>query len=131
MSAFDGSEFEKTKAEAKARWGGTDAYRQYEEKNGNRSERERNEAAEGLDRIMEAFAGCLKNGAAADSAEAQALTRRLQNYITERYYDCTDTILASLGRTYVSDERFRRNIDRHGAGTAAFISEAIAIRCGK
>ena len=117
--------FEKTKAEAQARWGGTDAYREYEAKTGRLSDRERDAAAEGLDRIMEAFAVCMKNGGTAGSAEAQALVRRLQSYITEHYYNCTDQILAGLGQTYVADERFRQNIDRHGAGTAAFIRDAI------
>jgi hypothetical protein len=30
---------------------------------------------------------------------------------------------------YVADERFRENIDRHGEGTAAFLSAAIAAYC--
>jgi hypothetical protein len=32
---------------------------------------------------------------------------------------------------YVADERFKNNIDKHADGTAAFISEAIAVYCGK
>ncbi len=131
MAAFDNSEFEKTAAEARAKWGGTDAYKQYEEKTGNRSDRERADAAAGLERIMEAFAVCKKDGDDADSAEAQALVKRLQAYITEHYYDCTDRILAGLGQMYVADERFRQSIDRHGAGTAAFIREAIEACCEK
>ena len=129
MTAFDNSEFEKTKAEAKARWGGTDAYRQYEEKTASFSDRERDDAAAGLDCIMEAFAACMKNGGSAGSAEAQALVKRLQSYITEHFYDCTDRILAGLGQMYAADERFRQNIDRHGTGTAAFICEAIRVFC--
>ena len=129
MTAFDNAEYEKRAAEAKACWGKTEAYKQFEEKNGARSERERAALAEGLDRIMEAFAVCMKNGKAADSAEAQALVRRLQNYITEHFYTCTEQILLGLGQTYVSDERFRQNIDKHGAGTAAYVCEAIKICC--
>ena len=105
--------------------------RVFEEKNGARSEQERAALAEGLDRIMEAFAVCMKNGEAADSAEAQALVRRLQNYITEHFYTCTEQILLGLGQTYVSDERFRQNIDKHGAGAAAFIRNAIEAFCRK
>ncbi len=131
MTAFDNAESEKRAAEAKARWGKTEAYKQFEEKNGARSEQERAALAEGLDRIMEAFAVCMKNGEAADSAEAQALVRRLQNYITEHFYTCTEQILLGLGQTYVSDERFRQNIDKHGAGAAAFIRNAIEAFCGK
>lgn len=131
MTAFDNSEFEKTKAEAKARWGGTDAYKEYEEKTGAQTARERDDAAAGLDRIMAAFAACMQTGDAAASPAAQALVRRLQSYITAHFYTCTDQILAGLGQMYVADERFRQNIDRHGAGAAAFIRDAIAAYCGQ
>ena len=131
MTAFDNSEFEKTKAEAKARWGDTAAYKQYEEKAGAYSAQDQNDLAAGMEQIMEAFAVCMKNDAAAVSAEAQALVRRLQSYITAHYYNCTDQILAGLGRMYVADERFRQNIDKHGMGTAAFIRDAIEAYCEK
>ena len=131
MTAFDNSEFEKTEAEAKARWGDTAAYKQYEEKTKSYSTQEQDALAKGMDQIMEAFAACMKNGAAAVSAEAQALVQRLQSYITEHYYNCTNQILAGLGRMYVADERFRQIIDRHGAGTAAFICAAIEAYAGK
>ena len=61
--------------------------------------------------------------------EAQALVAKLQNTITSFYYTCTDEILAGLGRMYVADERFKKNIDKYGEGTAEFASQAIAIYC--
>ena len=131
MTAFDNGEFEKTKAEAKARWGDTAACKQYEEKTESYSAQEQDALAKGMDQIMEAFAACMKNGAAAAFAEAQALVQRLQSYITEHYYNCTNQILAGLGQMYVADERFRQNIDRHGAGAAAFICAAIKAYVGK
>jgi hypothetical protein len=30
---------------------------------------------------------------------------------------------------YVADERFKNNIDKHGTGTAEFVSKAIEIYC--
>lgn len=131
MAAFDHSEFEKTEAEAKARWGDTAAYKQYEEKNKSYSAQKQDALAKGMDQIMEAFAACMKRGAAAVSAEAQALVLRLQSYITEHYYNCSNQILAGLGQMYIADERFRQNIDRQGAGTAAFICAAIEAYAGK
>ena len=68
MTAFDNSEFEKTKAEAKARWGDTAAYKQYEEKAEAYSAQDQNDLAAGVDQIMEAFAACMKNGDAPVSA---------------------------------------------------------------
>mgnify|MGYP003295411509 CR=1 FL=1 len=71
---------------------------------------------------------CRQNGYAPASAEAQALVKKLQGYITENFYNCTDAILAGLGEMYVADDRFRANIDRHGDGTAEFIRQAITNR---
>jgi len=81
--------------------------------------------------VLAKFAACMKEGHTNDSAEAQALVKELQNYITKNYYTCTIEILAGLGQMYVADERFKNNIDQHTPGTAAFISEAITAYCGK
>ena len=44
--------------------------------------------------------------------------------------ECTKEILAGLAGMYVADERFMKNIDRHGDGTARFMSDAIKVYCG-
>lgn len=131
MKVFDSSEFEKNQAEAREKWGKTEAYKEHAERTKNYSRQRLNDLAEGLDNIMAAFAACRKRGEAPDSAEAQGLVKTLQDYITGNYYHCTDEILAGLGQMYVADERFRSNIDKHGDGTAAFICEAIGIYCRK
>lgn len=131
MNAFDNSEFEKYKAEAKEKWGHTDAYREYGKRAENRSAQRQEELAAEMDGIMAEFAACLKKDGTPGSATAQGLVKKLQNHITENYYACTDEILASLGQMYTADERFRNNIDRHAPGTAAFISEAIKAYCGR
>ena len=79
--------------------------------------------------IFAEFAVCKNSGASADSAEAQELVAKLQAYITEYYYTCTDEILAGLGKMYIADERFKKNIDKYGDGTAEFVSAAIAVYC--
>lgn len=62
-------------------------------------------------------------------AESQALVAKLHAHITENYYTCTDEILAGLGKMYIADERFKKNIDKYGEGTAEFAFEAIAAFC--
>ena len=131
MKAFDNSEFEKHKDEAKEKWGKTDAYKEHAEKTKSYSKEKWSSLAEGMDRIMEEFSVCLKSGATPDSAEAQNLVKMLQSHISENYYLCTNEILAGLGQMYVADERFKNNIDKHADGTAAFICEAIGIYCKK
>ena len=130
MKAFDNSEFETYKAEAKEKWGNTDAYKEHAQKTKNYSKQKWNSLAEGMDLIMAEFAVCMRNGDRPDSAAAQDLVKTLQTHITENYYHCTNEILAGLGQMYVADERFRNNIDKHADGTAAFICDAIQIYCG-
>ena len=115
--------------EARSRFGATDAYREHEQKTKNYGEEKWAEANEGLLAIFAEFAACKDSGASADSGEAQALVAGLQAHITANYYTCTDEILAGLGMMYVADERFKKNIDKYGEGTAEFASEAIAVFC--
>ena len=125
MKVFDSSELDRYQAEAKEKWGSTAAYREYEEKTKQYGHQERKDLAEGMDQMLAAFAQCMKQGNAPDSAQAQTLVKSLQNHISENCYRCTEEILAGLGQMYVADERFRSNIDKHAEGTAAFIREAI------
>lgn len=129
MSAFDNSEFEKYKTEAKERWGKTDAYREYAEKSKGYTKENFTSLADGLNGIFSEFAALMKKGKSPDSPEAQSLVKKLQNHITENCYTCTKEILAGLGQMYVLDERFKNNIDKNGDGTARFASEAVKIYC--
>ena len=131
MNAFDKHEYDQYKDEAKQRWGGTDAYREYEKKNKGRSKDSSRVLFDGMEDVMHEFALCMMDGASPDSGAAQALVKKLQAYITENFYACTTPILSGLGQMYVADERFKNNIDKHGEGTAAFISEAIEIYCAQ
>ena len=113
--------------EARSRWGDTAAYREHERKTKNYTKEKWAEANDGLMAIFAEFAACKDSGACADSNEAQALVAKLQAHITANYYTCTDEILAGLGKMYVADERFKKNIDKYGEGTAEFVSEGIRI----
>jgi len=112
--------------ETRERYGNTAAYREHEQKTKNYTKEKWAEANDGLMAIFAEFAACKTSSASADSAEAKALVAKLQEHITKNYYTCTDEILAGLGEMYVADERFRKNIDKNGEGTAEFVSRAIA-----
>lgn len=129
MKAFDNSEFETYKAEAKERWGKTDAYKEQAEKTKNYSKDKWNGLADDMNMILAEFAAYMKDGKSSDSEDAQILVKKLQNHISENYYNCTDAILSGLGQMYICDERFKNNIDKHGDGTAQFISDAIKFYC--
>ena len=125
MKAFDNSEFEQYKAEAKEKWGKTDAYKEHAERTKDYSKDKWQSIADDMNAIFAEFAVCLKNGENANSAAVQNLVKQLQSYITENCYTCTNDILAGLGQMYILDERFKNKMNKHGDGTAEFISRAI------
>ena len=110
-----------------SRWGATAAYREHEQKTKNYTKEKWAEANDGMMAIFAEFATLKNNGFAANSPEVQSLVGKLQAFITENYYTCTDEILAGLGKMYVADERFKKNIDKYGDGTAEFAAEGIRI----
>ena len=114
-------------AEARERYGNTAEYREHEQKTRNYTKDKWAEVNDGLMAIFAEFAACKNNGVSADSPEAQALVAKLQTHITANYYTCTDEILTGLGKMYVADERFKKNIDKYGEGTAEFTAEGIRI----
>ena len=115
------------KTEARSRWGNTDAYREHEQKTKNYTKEKWAVVNDGLRAIFAELSACKNSGASADSDEAQALVAKLQANITANYYTCTEEILAGLGKMYVADERFKKNIDKYGEGTANFASLAIEV----
>ena len=115
--------------EARERYGNTAAYREYEQKTNNYTKEKWAEATDGLMAIFTEFAACKQSGADVDSNEVQALVIKIQTHITANYYTCTNEIIAGLGKMYVADERFKKNIDKYGAGTAEFASEVIVLFC--
>ena len=69
-------------------------------------------------------------GADPASEEAQALVKKLQDYITQHFYNCTKEILSGLGKMYAGGGDFTKNIDSYGGeGTAEFVHQAIEIYC--
>lgn len=124
FDAFDTKKIDEYAAQAKASWGKTDAYKEYEQKSAGRSK----EVQQRLNiEMMDIFSefGRVKE-LSPDSAEAIALAKKLQDHITENYYTCTDEILQSLGAMYAGGGDFTTNIDKVGGeGTAVFAYEAI------
>ena len=128
FKVFDKSEIEQYKAEAKAKWGGTRAYQEYEQRTAARSDLQCGETA---DRLMTLFAeiGSLRH-LPPSAKEVQEKIKALQKFITDHYYVCTDEVLNGLGQMYTDDERFKKSIDKAGGdGTAEFVRQAISVFC--
>ena len=128
FTPFDNSKLEEYAARAKAQWGETDAYKEYERKSRGRSREQERALGEGLMEIFRRF-GEIRS-LPPESREAQGLVEELQSYISAHYYPCPDGMLANLGRMYAAGGELTENIDAAGGeGTAFFAARAIEVRC--
>lgn len=125
FDVFNKTELEQYKDEVRERWGNTHAFKEYEQRNTSRTDFS--------NEFMSLFSefGALKSKDPVEKC-VQDKVRALQSFITEKFYTCTDEILMGLGEMYVSDERFKQNIDSAGGeGTAEFVKQAISYYCNK
>ena len=128
FDAFDTKKIDEYAAQAKASWGNTPAYKEFEEKSKGRTKEQDRDISLGMMDIFAEF-GAIRTTDPA-SEEAQALVKKLQGYITENFYTCTDEILNGLGKMYSGGGEFTKNIDNYGGeGTAEFAHQAIEIYC--
>lgn len=128
FSAFDKTKLEAYAAEAKEKWGGTDAYKEYAQKTKGQSDDRQQAAGAGLMGIF-AELGAIRTADPAGE-EAQTLVEKLRGFITANFYTCTPQILLSLGQMYVAGDEMTVNIDAAGGeGTAAFANKAIEAYC--
>lgn len=130
FKAFDKSKLDEYSKQAKEQYGNIPEYKEFVEKSKNRTDEEDKLLA---DRFMLLFkeAGEIRNTDPASSA-AQDLVKRIQEFITENMYTCSNKILSGLGKMYSGGGDFTRNIDEYGGeGTAEFVDKAIQIYCDK
>ena len=123
FSAFDDRRAEDLAAQAEAAWASTPAWQEYASRPRKKGENER--SGRELMELIGEFGRT--RPASPDAPEAAAFVRKLQRFITQRFYTCTDEVLLGLADLYETPD-FSRNIDRAGGvGTAALL--AAAIRC--
>lgn len=130
FTAFDTSKIDQYAAEAKAVYGKSAEWREYTEKSKDRTPEDNKKIVEEMMLIFAEF-GAMKQ-LPAESETVQKQVKKLQEFITEHFYTCSDEILSNLGRMYSGNGEFMKNIDSAGGeGTAVFVNEAINICCKK
>lgn len=129
FTAFDRTKLDEYAARAKAEWGTTPQYQEMEEKQKSRTTEDEQALMRSFMHLFTEF-GAMRT-LSPEAEQVQAQVRRLQAFITEHLYTCTDEILRGLGQMYAGGGEIAENIDRAGGeGTAKFVAEAIAVYCG-
>lgn len=130
FTAFDTAKIDDYIAKAREYWGDTAAFKEFEEKNADRTSEENAGISTELMKIFAQFGGMKDMDPA--SPKVQKQVKKLQDYITDKFYKCTNTILSSLGHAYSAEGEMNRNIDKAGGkGTGEFVDKAIQIYCSK
>ena len=130
FSAFDTKKMDEYAAQAKENWGKTDAYKEFEEKSKDWTEEMTGNIAKDMMRLFVEFGEMKVLDPSNEKVQAQV--KKLQDYITENFYNCTTQILSGLGQMYAAGGDFTVNIDNAGGeGTAEFCNKAIQIYCNK
>lgn len=126
FTVFDTEKMENYAKQAKEQWGTTEAYREFEEKSKYQSKEAQVGSAQGLMNVFVEFGKMMQEKPESEIVQKQV--ERLQMYITEHFYTCTNEILAGLGKMYGAGGEFTENINRAaGEGCAEFVEKAIAI----
>jgi len=126
---FNTKEMDEIKAkyrdEVEDKWGNSKAMQQFKDRK--YSKEELAKVVNKTNKIFYSFS--LINQTLPESKEAQALVSQLQLHFNTYYYECDNAFLQQLGDMYVNDERYKKNLDKYGEGTALFISKAINAYC--
>ena len=128
FKAFDTRKIDEYAKRAKEQWGQTAEYKEFEEKTKNWTKDDETAVTNDFMQIFVEF-GLMKEMNPSDE-KVQFQVKKLQDYITEHFYKCSNEILAGLGKMYVGGGEFTENIDAAGGvGTAEFTNAAIEIFC--
>ena len=130
FTAFDTQKIDEYARQAKASYGQSAEYREYEQKSAGRTREQELSLGAGLMEILSAFGGMQDLDPAGEVARTQV--EKLQAYISEHFYTCSDSILLGLGHMYAGGGAMTENIDAAGGpGTAEFAWRAIEAKCAK
>ena len=126
FSAFDTRKIDDYAAQAKAAWGKTDTWKEFEARGKTAAENQKDG-----DALMALFTEFGKRRDIDPACEeAQSMVKQLQDFISDHFYTCTPPVLRGLADMYDGGGDFTRNIDKAGGqGTASFIANAIREYC--
>ena len=128
FEGFDPKKLDEYSEQAKMLYGKTDAYKEFEQKEKNRTPAQEKDLGA---QVMDFFARLGKlRPCQPDSEAAQSWARQLQEFFTANFYTCTPQILKSLAESYAGGGSMTENIDKvGGAGTGVFAKEVIDAYC--
>lgn len=127
---FAREDVEKIKAEARERWGSTEAYAESQRRVGRMGKADLDRVKTEGAAIDAAAAAAMAAGQDPASAAVQAIMARKYKHL-RAFYEPSKEIFAGLGRMYVEDERFRANYEKLAPGLADYLRKAMEAYAGE
>ena len=124
FTGFDSKKMDDYSNQAKALYGKTDAYKEFENKSKGRSKDQELDLGA---QMMNFFTRLGKMRPCEPGCEAaQVWAKELQDFISAHYYTCTPQILKCLGESYAGGGSMTENIDKAGGtGTGSLAKQII------
>ena len=130
FKAFDTSKIDEYEKQAKESWGQTKEYKEFEEKRKKWNDEQWKTINVEFMSIFTEFGKMLYKKPSDEAVQQQV--KKLQSFISEHFYTCSQEILNSLGKMYAGGGSMTENIDKAGGkGTAEFVEKAIEVYCKK
>lgn len=130
FDAYDDARIHEYTEKARASWGHTDAWQEYEQKEKRRRPQDSSMYGQILMEMIGEFGSARPDSP--DSDEAQRFVQRLRDFISAHFYTCTVPVLRGLADMYDAGGDFTGNIDRAGGeGTAHLLAQAMRIYCSR
>ena len=111
-------------AEAKERWGDTDAWKQSQQRTAKFDKKDWQRIKAEGDALEAKLAEAMAEGVEPGSDRANALAEEHRAGIA-KFYDCDHPMQVNLAEMYVADDRFRQHYDDIAPGLAQFVRDII------
>jgi hypothetical protein len=118
-------------AEAKERWGHTDAYQESQKRLSGYSKEDITKAQNAMQDATNLVLTALKKGLNAESEEAMAGAEAHRKSISDWWYECSYQIHIGLAAGYVTDPRFKAFYEKQQVGLAQYMHDAIIANAAK
>ncbi len=121
---FTKEEMEKYTAEAKERWGNTEAFKQSQIRVKKMGKEGLKKVLEESGKVVEELAEVMREGLDPKHERAQILIRRHYDGL-RAFYEPNPEMYKGLARMYVEDERFKINYERVAPGLAQYLRDGM------
>lgn len=112
-------------AEAKERWGDTDAFQESQRRLAKYSKTDVEKAGFAMQEATNLIIAAMRSGLPPTSVDAMAGAEAHRNAISDWWYECNYEIHIGLATMYLTDPRFKAHYEDQSPGLAKYIHDAI------